>query len=114
MNNKEVFVTKIIGTNFCVDSEAGKIVRKEIVEGLNKSDSVNVSFEGSEMITTAFLNTAIGSLYKDFSEEEIKNKITIVSMTNEDKASLKRVVDTAKIFYNDPDRIRRSLHAVMG
>jgi hypothetical protein len=35
-------------------------------------------------------------------------------MSNEDKALLKRVVDTAKIFYKEPDRIQKSLLAVMG
>lgn len=114
MNSTEIIVTEIIGTNLCVDSEAGKLVREEIAKAFRKSGKVSVSFVNSQMITTAFLNTAIGSLYKDFSEDEIREKISIVSMSNEDKALLKRVVDTAKIFYKEPDRIQKSLQAVMG
>lgn len=114
MDSKMIKVTEIIGTNLCIDSEDGKLVKEKIADGIRNYDSVIVSFEDSEMVTTAFLNTAIGALYKDFSEEEIRNKIKLESMIDKDKALLKRVVETAKIFYKEPDRITKSLHAVMG
>ena len=65
------------------------------------------------MLTSAFLNTAIGLLYKDFSEEDIKKYLSVDDIDSTDAVLLKRVVDTAKLFYTDPERIKNSLKEVL-
>jgi hypothetical protein len=64
------------------------------------------------MLTTAFLNTAIGQLYKDFSEEFIRENLKVENMTETGKIILKRVVDTAKLRYNDPDFYKKLQQSV--
>lgn len=108
-------VRELVPSLYCVDAEDGQklfsVISKSIGEGKNE---VTLSFEGIELITSAFLNTAIGQLYRDFSEETIKSNLKVEGMSQEDLGLLKRVVDTAKIYYKDPDRMERSLREVLG
>ncbi|MCD4803205.1 MAG: STAS-like domain-containing protein [Anaerolineales bacterium] len=66
------------------------------------------------MLTSAFLNTAIGQLYRDFTEEKIKSSLSVKHMLPEDKALLKRVTTTAKLYYNDPERMQNSINEILG
>ena len=65
-------------------------------------------------MTTAFLNTAIGQLYKDFSEDFIKEHLSVEEMSESGLVSLKRVVETAKLYYKDPDSIEQSIKDILG
>jgi hypothetical protein len=44
----------------------------------------------------------VGQLYKDYSEEAIKENLRVENISELGKVILKRVVDTAKLYYNDP------------
>ena len=65
------------------------------------------------MLTTAFLNTAVGQLYKDFSEDYIKENLRVSDISESGKVSLKRVVDTAKLFYKNPDAMQQSINDIL-
>lgn len=106
-------VYQIVGTEICVEADDGKKVYNIICEFLNQQKPVVLSFMNVTMITSAFLNTAVGLLYKDYSEEDIRKYLSVVDIDSADRVLLKRVVDTAKLFYTDPDRIRNSLKEVM-
>ena len=66
-----------------------------------------------EMLTSAFLNTAIGKLYGEFDEKKIKNSLSVSDISNEDKLLLKRVVDTAKVYYKNPKQFEESIKQIM-
>jgi Ca2+-binding EF-hand superfamily protein len=61
------------------------------------------------MMTTVFLNTAVGQLYKTFSEEDIKELLQVQDISESGAVSLKRVVDTAKLYYKGPEALIRSI-----
>lgn len=106
-------VYQIVGAGICVEADDGKKVYDVICEFIKQKQSVVLSFLNVTMLTSAFLNTAIGLLYKDFSEEDIKHYLSVEDIDATDRVLLKRVVDTAKLFYADPERIRNSLKAVL-
>lgn len=106
-------VYQIVGSDICVEADDGKKVYDVICEFIKQKQPFVLSFLNVNMLTSAFLNTAIGLLYKDFSEEEIKKYLSVADIDSTDAVLLKRVVDTAKIFYSDPDRIRNSLKEVL-
>lgn len=85
-----------------------------IRKALNESRKVKLSFLNVEMLTTAFLNTAIGQLYKDYSETEIKEKLSLENISESGLVSLKRAVDTAKLYYKDPEAMQRSSNDILG
>lgn len=106
-------VYQIVGAGICVEADDGKKVYDVICEFIKQKQPVVLSFLNVTMLTSAFLNTAIGLLYKDFSEEDIKQYLSVSDIDPTDKVLLKRVVDTAKLFYTDPERIKNSLKEVL-
>ena len=72
-----ISVFNVVGNSFCVEADDGQKVYEIIKKALQENRKVKVSFQNVEMLTSAFLNTAIGQLYKDFSEVEIKNNLSV-------------------------------------
>jgi hypothetical protein len=103
-----------VGNPFCVEADDGQKVYDQIQKALEKGKKVKLSFQNVEMLTSAFLNTAIGQLYRDFDEGFIKAHLTVEQLAPEDQTLLKRVTSTAKLFYKDPDRLQKSINAVLG
>ena len=114
MENTTINIVNTVGDSFCVEAEDGQKVFELIKKALSEKRSVTLSFLNVEMLTTAFLNTAVGQLYRDFSEEFIKERLSVENLTNSGAVSLKRVVDTAKLYYKDPEAMQRSINDIMG
>jgi len=100
-------VTNIIDHVYAVEAEEGQKLYELIREAFEEKRKVVLSFLNIEMMTAAFLNTAIGQLYEDFSEENIKENLSIENISESGKVMLKRVVDTAKLYYNNPEEFQR-------
>lgn len=109
-----ISVFNVVGNSFCVEADDGQKVYELIKKALLENRKVKVSFQNVEMLTSAFLNTAIGQLYKDFSEGEIKNNLSVDNMSKEDASLLKRVVSTAKLYYKDPEEMEKSIAEILG
>lgn len=114
MEKVTVNIVNVVGDNFCVEAEDGQKVFELVSKAMNDGRRVSVSFLNVELLTTAFLNTAIGQLYRDFSEEEIREKLSVESISKSGAVSLKRVVDTAKLYYKNPEDIERSIKDILG
>lgn len=106
-------VYQIVGNEICVEAEDGLKVSAIIRDFISNKKKIQLSFLNVKMLTSAFLNTAIGILYKDFSDEDIKTYLSVIDIDSTDAVLLKRVVETAKTFYSDPDRIRNSLNEIL-
>jgi hypothetical protein len=61
-----------------------------------------------------FLNVAIGQLYGEFSEEEIRAKLTVKDMEPDDLVLLKRVVETAKAYFKNPVLHKKATEELLG
>lgn len=114
MDTTVIHVHQIVGHPICVDADDGTKVYEHIKIFLAEERTVCVSFQNIEMITSAFLNTAIGQLYGIFSEEDIKKLLSVKDMTATDAELLQRVVKTAKLYYSDPERMEKSIQAILG
>ena len=97
-----------------MEAEDGEKVFTLISKAITDDKKVILSFLNVEMITTAFLNTAIGQLYRDFTEEKIKENLSVKDMTQNGLNALKRVVETAKLYYKDPEAMQRSINDILG
>lgn len=107
-------VFEIVGSSLCVASDDGQKVHDRIAAALRQGMRITVSFQNVTSLTSAFLNAAIGQLYGAFSEDEIRAKIKVQDMEPEDRALLKRVVETAKAYFKDPERFKQAEKAVIG
>jgi hypothetical protein len=107
-------VFSITGNALCVEAEDGQKIFLMITKAFEKGQKVKLSFQNVEMLTSAFLNTAVGQLYRDFKEDRIKANLSVEYLSPEDKALLKRVITTAKLFYKDPERLQKSINEILG
>lgn len=97
-----IHVADIIGSQLCISAEDGQKVFEKIVVLLRQGKQVNISFEQVTMIISLFLNAAIGQLYNEFNEDELKSRLTVSGLADDDLAMLKRVLDNARRYYADP------------
>ena len=114
--NKDIHISpfEMIGSPFCVASDDGQKVNDRLVLALRQGVRVTVSFQNMTHLTAAFLNAAIGQLYGSFSEDEIQAKLKVKNLEPEDRALLKRVVETAKAYFKDPERFKQAEEGVLG
>lgn len=112
MESITINIKNEIGDAYGVEADDGQKIFEHIFKAFKDKKMVVLSFLNIEMLTTAFLNTAVGQLYKDFSEEFIKENLKVSDISESGKVALKRVVDTAKLFYKDPDALKRSIDEI--
>lgn len=110
----DLSIYEIVGSPLCVASEDGQKVFDRIAAALRQGRTVTVSFRNVTSLTSAFLNTAIGQLYGSFNEDEVRAKLRVQDMEPDDRALLKRVVDTAKEYFKDPGRFEQAVEEVLG
>lgn len=97
-----VRIFDIVGGPLCVSADDGQRVHDKIVPLLRDGKKVVLSFEQVETLISAFLNAAIGQLYGEFPEERIREMVSVRDMADEDQATLKRVIDNAKVYFKAP------------
>ena len=95
-------VFDVVGVSLCVSSVDGQLVHDKLAPLLREGRKVAVSFAQVETLISAFLNTAIGQLYGEFTEERIRELLSVRDMAPEDVTLLKRVVDNAKRYFANP------------
>ncbi len=106
-------VFNIIGDKTAMEADHGQKIFMLIDKALKEGLIINISFQNIELITTAFLNTAIGQLYRDYDENFIKEHLRISNITNSGAIRLKRVIETAKLFYKDPQALEQSIKDIL-
>jgi len=115
MNNEVIInVVKVVGDSICVTDEDGKKVYDVINDALYDGKKIIISLDGVTDLTSAFLNNAIGQLYGNFDEALIKSNLSVTDMSKNDMVILRRVVDRAKSFFDDPDHYIRVANVVLG
>lgn len=92
-------IATIVGGGLCVASGDGQKVHDKIVPLLREGRRVALSFEGVDTVISAFLNAAVGQLYGEFTDAQIKELLSVRDISQDDIAILKRVVENAKRYF---------------
>ena len=100
----QVSTFEVVCGSLCVASSDGQKVYDRLAAALKADRHVVISFHKVSTLTAAFLNAAIGQLYGTFSEEQIRSRLKVENVESDDLALLKRVVDNAKRYFNNPQR----------
>jgi hypothetical protein len=114
MNKKlNLSLYEIVGSSLCVASDDGQKVHDRIAVAFREGHGVILSFHNINTLTSAFLNAAIGQLYGEFTEGEIRESLEVADMQPDDQILLKRVVDTAKEYFKDPKFFDEAIREAM-
>lgn len=112
---KRVIVVKdFVGSAFCVATDDGNRLHDEILARVKRGESVELSFSGVESLTSAFLNASIGQLYASLDHSVIRSHLSVRDIEDSDLVLLKRVIETAKEYFQDPQRFDQATREVLG
>lgn len=109
-----VSIFETVGSPLCVASSDGQKVYERLAAALKEGCKVNLSFHNISILTTAFLNAAVGQLYGTFSEEHIRLLLKVQDIQPDDLARLKRVVENAKLSFKYPQRFDQAIRDTLG
>lgn len=108
-----ISIFEVVGGPLCVATSDGQKVYDRLAAALKADRDVAVSFHNVTALTAAFLNTAIGQLYGIFSQEQIRSRLKVKDIEQEDLALLKRVVDNAKLYFKEPQRFNQVMRGAL-
>ena len=101
-----ISIFEVVGSPLCVASGDGQKVYERLASVLDQEHGAVLSFHNVTMLTSAFLNTAVGQLYGKFDEERIRRSLNVADMESDDIALLKRVVETGQALLQGPRKVR--------
>ena len=105
----EIKIREKLGVATAITTDQGKIIFKLISEIIDKEGFVVLNFIGIDLLTSAFLNSAIGQLYGRYTSEELQRTLTVEKMDADDKELLVEVIDRAKTYFADPEEFEKIL-----
>ena len=115
MTNQELKINiyNEVGGRAAVTATDGEKIYKKILTAINNNTNVILDFINIEIVASAFLNTAIGQLYKEkFSPEQLKTLVKAVNIEKEDTELLKQVLSRAKEYYQNPEYKERLIEVL--
>ena len=102
---RTIKISEHVSLNQAATADEGKKIYDLIIKSLNSHEIIELDFTGISVITTAFLNIAIGCLYKDYKSEELNEYIKCRNLPTDKVERIKKVVENAKIFYSDKKQL---------
>jgi len=84
-----------------VSGEAGEELCQEIAAALSRKDRVTLDFAGVAVILSAFLNPAIGGLYKSLSADLVDRAVTMENGSKLQQSSFDAAKESGRQYYND-------------
>lgn len=94
-------IVNIIGSEFAVSPEDGNSIFDIVKEKLENKEKISIDFSNVDIMTTAFLNNAIGKLYKTFEKDVLNSYITMINISESDLKLVKKVIERAKITFSE-------------
>jgi len=97
----QILIKDVINTNFAVTTEDGNTIFELLDINLSKNNLIFLDFEGINLMTTAFLNSAIGQLYSNdkYSSIFLNSNLKLVNVQEQDKPLFALVVKRAKEYF---------------
>ena len=113
MDFVRISVKDIVGSK-AIEASSGEKIRETIAFHIKKGNSVVLDFKGVTSILSLFLNPAVGDLYGEFSEIEVREHLRFTNLPTEYGETFKRVIDRAKEFYKNRDVVTKIIDKETG
>ncbi|WP_282074011.1 STAS-like domain-containing protein [Polaribacter atrinae] len=97
----QILIKDIISKSFAVSTEDGDKIFSILNENFINKEKVALDFKGITLMTTAFLNAAIGQLYSNnkYSSIFLNESLILQNVEDQDKHLFKLVVNRAKEYF---------------
>lgn len=103
---ENLIVKNIINSEIAVATDAGDKVFTQLIASFDSNKKVRLDFEGITILTTAFLNAAIGQLYSQgkYDSDFLNNSLKFVNIQPEDKPLFVMVINRAKEYFANKEK----------
>lgn len=101
---KTLTVHTLINSKFAVKTEDGDLIYKKIIEEFSQSNNIKLDFSDIFLMTTAFLNAAIGQFYSNdslYNQEFLSKHLELANVQKEDLPLFKLVIERAKEYFKE-------------
>jgi hypothetical protein len=111
---ENINIATIIGGNIAVSTSDGETVFSELSKHLKEKETISLDFENISILTTAFLNAAIGQLYsgKTYPNNFLNEHLKIINVREIDKPLFSLVINRAKEYYQNKKNLEESVNTV--
>ena len=113
MKEFNIRVFETTGSANAVTSDDGNRLFEKIDTALSKDVAVTIDFDAINLITSAFLNAAIGQLYSKYESDTLNSKLKITNMEDEDLELLSEVIERAKEYFANKEAIDQAIQKEM-
>ena len=113
MKSLTIKVNEFISCNKGITPDEGKIIYDKLINAFSEGAKVVLDFSNVEMMTTAFLNVAIGNLYKTYKSEQLKEMLKFEKVSEMTAFRIKKVTDNAKEFYKNQEEFSQNVKEVL-
>jgi hypothetical protein len=113
MNPKTLILKDIIGIDTAVSTDDGEKVFQAIDLLLKLDTIVELDFSGITIMTTAFLNAAIGQLYSTYIGDQLNKNLILKNVTPENKGRLLQVVERAKEYFSNKKKFENTVSEII-
>jgi hypothetical protein len=101
-------VKDIIKVDFAVTTDDGDSIFKMLDHHFEKGEKIVLDFSEIYILTTAFLNAAIGQLYSKYNSEDISAYLKLENVNNSDKILFKTVTQRAKEYFANKEEFEKN------
>lgn len=105
-----ILIKDIIHSDFAVSTNDGDKVHKVLDNSFSNKESIVLNFKGISVLTTAFLNAAIGKLYSNekYTSEFLNDHISLINVEEEDKHLFGIVIRRAKEYFTNKEEFEKN------
>lgn len=105
MKETKLKIFEIVGSSTAVSTDAGQQIFNLLDKAFQNNITAILDFQEIKLMTSAFLNAAIGQLYSKYDSEKLQALIKLENISNQDKLLIKKVVDSAKEYFSNKEKM---------
>ncbi len=113
MKSLTIKLNDLISCQKGITPDEGQPVYDKLIASLQEGQKIVLDFKGVEILTTAFLNVAIGNLYKDYNSERLRELLSFENLDDATARRIKKVTDNAKEFYKNQEGFSQMVKEVL-
>jgi len=109
MEEVRINIFESIGGDGAISVDDGDMIYARLEKALDHGAVAILDFQNIKLITTAFLNAAIGQLYGKYETKMVRERLKLENVAQEDLSTFKKVTDRAKEYFADKERFGRAV-----
>src|SRR3989304_5475249 len=108
MKEIRINIFELIASHAAVSTTDGENLYERIKKAFDSKIKVILDFNNIELITSTFLNSSVGKLYGQYDLDFIREHLSVDNLSDDDLVLLKKVVDRAKEYFKEREKIDRA------